>query len=144
MAITFLILTQSVDLIVLSHVIEHVEHPRQLLYEARRVGKRIFVEVPLEDNIRMSADFTFDKVGHINFYNVKTIRRLLQSCGLKIIRARLSHSSVAAYKFQKGRRGVINYWIKEALLRTVPDFAARKFTHHYSILAMPAQSASLP
>jgi len=124
------------DLVVLSHVIEHAEHPRQLLYEARRVGRKIFVEVPLEDNSRLSEDFVADKVGHINFYNVKTIRRLVQSCGLEIIDTKLSHSSLAAYTFRLGRQGTLNYWIKETLLRVNPSFAARHFTYHYSILAV--------
>ena len=63
------------DLVLLSHVVEHVEHPRLLLYEAARVGKRLFVEVPLEDNVRLSDDFVFDHVGHINVYSRKTMRR---------------------------------------------------------------------
>ena len=54
------------DIAIVSHVVEHVEHPRQLLYEASRVAKYVFVEVPLEDTIRLPRDFVFDKVGHIN------------------------------------------------------------------------------
>ena len=38
----------SFDLVILSHVIEHVEHRRQLLREASRIGKAVYVEVPLE------------------------------------------------------------------------------------------------
>src|SRR5580765_713243 len=37
----------KIDMAILSHVVEHVEHPRQLLYEASRVAKYVFVEVPL-------------------------------------------------------------------------------------------------
>jgi len=51
------------DIAILSHVVEHVEHPRQLLYEASRVAKYVFIEVPLEDTVRLPRDFVFDKVG---------------------------------------------------------------------------------
>lgn len=74
------------DLAILSHVIEHVEHPRQLLYEASRVDAYVFVEVPLEDTVRLPRDFIIDKVGHINFFRPKTIRRLVESCDLHVRR----------------------------------------------------------
>lgn len=43
------------DLAILSHVVEHVEFPRRLLAEAGRVARHVFVEVPLEDNLRCRA-----------------------------------------------------------------------------------------
>jgi hypothetical protein len=123
------------ELAVLSHVIEHVEYPRQLLYEAKRVAREVYVEVPMEDNSRLSHDFVADQTGHINFYNPKTIRQLVQSCGLRILKSKISHSSPAQYKFQKGASGMANYLIKEALLKSVPGIATHLFTYHYSILA---------
>ena len=65
------------DLVILSHVVEHLEHPRKILYEASRVSKYVFVEVPLQDTIRLKDEYIFDKVGHINFYSFKTIKLLL-------------------------------------------------------------------
>jgi SAM-dependent methyltransferase len=122
------------DLAILSHVIEHVEYPRKLIHEAARVAKNVFLEVPLEDNGRLKDDFVFDRVGHINFYNVKTIRSLIQSCGLKILDARLSHSSLSSYVYRKGAwRGNLSYLIKELGLRVWPKAATRWFTYHYSL-----------
>jgi SAM-dependent methyltransferase len=123
------------DLAILSHVLEHVEYPRKLIYEAARVAKNVFIEVPLEDNLKLSRDFVFDRVGHINFYNVKTIRRLVQSCGMRILREHLSHSSRQSYAYRKGKwRGAISYFVKEASLRAWPRLAANLFTYHYSVV----------
>jgi len=118
------------DIAILSHVIEHVEYPRQLIYEASRVAKHVFVEVPLEDNIRLSEDFIFDKVGHINTYSMKTIRRLLQSCNLRVMSEAITNSPKNTYQFQYGRRGLAQYYIKQLLLRLTPGLATTLFCYH--------------
>src|SRR5260370_23283499 len=106
------------DLAILSHVVEHVEHPRRLIEEAARAARKVFVEVPLEDNLRLPEDFVFDRVGHINFYNVKTIRRLVQSCGMEILGAQLSHGLLSGYVYRKGRFAADpSYLTKQSLLR---------------------------
>jgi ubiquinone/menaquinone biosynthesis C-methylase UbiE len=122
------------DIAILSHVVEHVEHPRQLLYEAARVAKYVFVEVPLEDTVRLPYDFVFDKVGHINFYSAKTIRRLLQSCNLRIIRQIITNPAKGTFTHKKGYKGLINYYVKQFLLRAVPRGATRIFTYHAALV----------
>ena len=126
------------DLAILSHVLEHVEHPRQLLYEASRVAKSLFVEVPLEDMSRMRRDFVSDHVGHINFYSPRTIRWLLQSCGLRVVRQVTTNASRATYLYQSGRRGAINYHIKRFLIAVAPRLATQHFTYHESLLCAKA------
>jgi SAM-dependent methyltransferase len=122
------------DLAILSHVIEHVEHPRQLLYEALRVAKTVFVEVPLEDTLRLPRDFVFNPVGHINFYNVPTIRSLVQSCEARIVAARLSHSAKSAYIDRLGRtKGSLAHVVKETGIRCFSRFAPLIFTYHYAL-----------
>jgi SAM-dependent methyltransferase len=130
---------QQFDLAILSHVLEHVEYPRRLIQEAARVANKVFVEVPLEDNLQLPKDFVFDRVGHINFYNVKTIRRLLQSCGMVILGSHLSHASQSSYVFRKGKvRGAASYLIKESLLKIWPRLAAASFTYHYALICTKA------
>jgi ubiquinone/menaquinone biosynthesis C-methylase UbiE len=122
------------DIAVLSHVIEHVEHPRQLLYEASRVAKYVFVEVPLLDTSRLQSEFAFDRVGHINFYSPRTFRWLVQTCGLRVIRQITTNPSRDTYAWQSGRRGVINHYIKQVLLAAVPNFATKHFSYHGSLV----------
>ena len=129
------------DLAILTHVLEHVEHPRKLIQEASRVAKNVFIEVPLEDNWRLSDDFVFDRVGHINFYGRKTIRRLVQSRGMEISGAHLCHGSSASYVYRKGRlRGGLTYGIKEVALRLWPVAASACLTYHYALLCKSSTS----
>ena len=125
---------KSVDLAILSHVVEHLENPREVLYEAARVARYVFVEVPLEDNRGLKMDFVPNDIGHINFYSIKTIRQLLQTCGLEIKAQKLSHSSQAAYRFRLGAKGYAAWGIKSAAL-VFPQLATRIWTYNCSLLA---------
>jgi SAM-dependent methyltransferase len=122
------------ELAILSHVVEHVEFPRKLLYEAARVAKHVFVEVPLEDTLRLKSDFVFDKVGHINFYSPITIRRLIQTCRLEVLKQIVTNPSKAVHVYRSGRKGLISYYIKEFLLRFLPGAATRIFTYHSALV----------
>jgi ubiquinone/menaquinone biosynthesis C-methylase UbiE len=130
---------QSFDIAILSHVIEHVEHPRVLLYEAARVARYVFVEVPLEDTVRLPKDFVFDSVGHINTYSVKTIRRLIQSCNLRVLQQITTSPARGTYTFKKGSRGLVNFYVKQAFLKIWPTFATQIFTYHAAILCTPSR-----
>jgi ubiquinone/menaquinone biosynthesis C-methylase UbiE len=122
------------DIAIMSHVIEHVEHPRQLLYEASRVAKYVFVEVPMEDNYRLSKDFVFDRVGHINFYSPKTIRRLMQSSNLRVLGQITTNPSRESYTAMRGPKGLITYYIKQTLLVAAPALATKLFTYHGALV----------
>ena len=126
------------DLAIISHVLEHVEYPRQLLHEAARVARHVFVEVPLEDTIRLKPDFVFDRVGHINFYSWKTIRRLIQTCDLKVLSQTVTNPSRAVYEYYSGGSGIVKYAAKGLLLRASTRVAASLFTYHCSILCTKA------
>lgn len=122
------------DLAILSHVLEHVEYPRMLIYEAARVAKHVFIEVPLEDTARLPWDFTFDAVGHIDAYSPRSIRRLVQSCGMVVEHQITSCPTKEIYAFQKGRRGLANFYLKSLILWLWPGIATRMFTYNGALL----------
>jgi SAM-dependent methyltransferase len=138
----------SVDLVVLSHVLEHVEEPRRLLYEAMRIGRYVFVEVPLELNLGTPHDFRWTDVGHINLYNPVVIRHLMQSVGLNILAEKTVCPSLDIFKFlRSGMKGTLHWAIKASLLKVAPFAAWRLFTYHEAILASTSdvtQSTSRP
>lgn len=122
------------DLALLSHVIEHVEHPRRLIYEAARVARYVFVEVPLEDTLRLKPDFLPSKVGHINIYSPKTIRWLLQTCNLKLLKQTVTNPSKAVHRYRSGSKGLVAYSIRQIILKLAPWLAVHLFTYHSSLI----------
>lgn len=129
------------DIAVLSHVVEHLEYPRWLLREAGRAARHVFVEVPLEDNVLLRPDAgPHDTVGHINWYNYKTIRRLAQTSGLEVRTHILRPSSLAVHRYIHGWKGLFIYVPKAVLIRAMPPLARLLFTYNSSMLCSRAHS----
>jgi ubiquinone/menaquinone biosynthesis C-methylase UbiE len=75
----------SFDLIILSHVLEHVEHERLLLRELRRVATNFVIEVPLDYRFGVDKRLGhFLAYGHINMYEPTSLRYLLLTEGFVI------------------------------------------------------------
>ena len=127
------------DLVILSHVIEHVEHPRILLEEAARVAKYFFVEVPLEDTLFAPKDFKVTRTGHINYYSYKTIRKLLKSCRLNCLNQKVSNPSFSVHKYlyKSKIKTVIKYGIRSCLLKIFPKLAPLFLVYHSYLLLKP-------
>lgn len=76
----------SFDLVILSHVLEHVEHERMLLREIKRVANHCIIEVPLDYRPGVDKRIKhFLAYGHINVYTPTSLRYLLQTEGFEII-----------------------------------------------------------
>tara|TARA_B100000927_G_scaffold288808_1_gene284169 strand:+ start:1777 stop:2598 length:822 start_codon:yes stop_codon:yes gene_type:complete len=73
------------DLAFSTHVLEHVEHPRILLREIKRVSKSQIFEVPLDYVINVDRYIDdLHSFGHINVYSPSTFKYLLKSEGFVI------------------------------------------------------------
>ncbi len=80
------------DVLVVSHVLEHLEEPAFFLGSMRKKLEFSYavIEVPLEDLVasRMKSvlrDRSANKAGHVQFFTVRTFEHLLISNGLKIV-----------------------------------------------------------
>jgi ubiquinone/menaquinone biosynthesis C-methylase UbiE len=73
------------DLIILSHVLEHVEHERLLLREIKRVTGYVVIEVPLDYKRGVDKRIKhFLAYGHINMYTPTSLRYLLNTEGFEV------------------------------------------------------------
>ena len=122
------------DLAILSHVVEHVEEPRKLINEALRISKLVYIEVPLEDNLKLGNNFIKRDIGHINFYNQKTIRHLAQTCNAKIISGHISDWSFEYGSHIKGAKNFIIHPIKFLMMKLFPNIAPKILGFNYSMI----------
>ena|ERR1700761_202187 len=76
----------SFDLVILSHVLEHVEHERLLLRELKRVAAFCVIEVPRDYKADVDKRIKhFLAYGHINMYTPTSLRYLLRTEGFDVV-----------------------------------------------------------
>lgn len=122
---------QAFDLALAVHVLEHVEHERMFLHEAKRVSRKLYIEVPLEltsnldRSIRMSGPY-----GHINFYTPGSFENLLKTSGLNIEKMMIFAHDIEYEQYLSGRaKGWLKYQIRQNLLRFAPKVAVRNMVY---------------
>lgn len=137
----------SFDLVILAHVLEHVEHERQLLRELKRVARYLVIEVPLDYRFGVDKRMKhFLDYGHINMYTPTSLRFLLQSEGLEILADKTSltppettlFNEFVNKKAQKSTLKVLKikleYWIKELLGAVLGTQKREQFANAYTVL----------
>lgn len=140
---------QEFDLAILAHVIEHLDHPRIALAEAARVAKYVYVEVPLEFNMKnrrfsdTSKPFDLGSTGHVNFFNPKLARTLVKSSGYDLLASGVRHFRREVYTFHRpGLSGMTRFWIKETIHRLAPEFSTNFLNFHFGMVYTKYPSAS--
>lgn len=137
----------SFDLVILAHVLEHVEHERVLLRELKRVAKFLVIEVPLDYRFGVDNRMKhFLDYGHINMYTPTLVRFLLKSEGFAIIADKTSLTPVETIKFcdfevlkkQKTALKVLKieleYSIKKMLGKLLGKNKTEQFGNAYTVL----------
>jgi len=81
------------DVVVASHVLEHLERPERVLAEVSTLAEWLVLEVPLEDcwagrlaSLLGTKRHTDNPVGHVNFWTRAGFRAFIESAGLVVVR----------------------------------------------------------
>jgi ubiquinone/menaquinone biosynthesis C-methylase UbiE len=128
--------SKTYDLALLSHVIEHLEHPRVLLHEALRVADLVYIEVPLELTSRTPKNYRWNDIGHINIFSALTFRHLIQSTGMEVVNEQMFNHSLSVLAYERRKALAYPRWlVRELAFRLWPRLAARVFVYHCGILA---------
>jgi SAM-dependent methyltransferase len=130
------------DLGVLSHVLEHVPEPPELLREAARVCTAVVVEVPLEANWsarRASKRAGADEIGHLHSFDRAAVRAFVEAAGMRIVSDLADPLRYEAHAFFADSTGArAKATAKAAVRRGLWIFARRlaerAFTVHYAAL----------
>jgi ubiquinone/menaquinone biosynthesis C-methylase UbiE len=141
----------SFDLIILSHVLEHVEHERLLLRELKRVAGYSVIEVPRDYKDGVDARIKhFLAYGHINVYTPTLLRYLLRTEGFEIEADLTSMIEPEVTKFntyvnQKKPKSVITdlkismeYALKNILVNLFGKKMREKMANAYTVLCKKA------
>lgn len=78
----------EVDLIILSHVLEHLNVPQRFLQELRQKMAPegyLYTEVPGMDNPRVKQRRYAAQPAHLWYFTLPTMQQLMESCGFRLI-----------------------------------------------------------
>jgi len=135
---------RSYDLVVCTHVLEHVSAPLDLLTEITRVGRAIVIEVPLERNLsarRASARALSQNVGHLQRFDRASVRRMIAAAGWRVQSELLDPLPLAVHTFGADTPRALTKgyakWAARSALAAVRPIGERLMTLHYAALATP-------
>lgn len=103
---------ETFDLVICTEVLEHVDNPKEVLLEIKRVLKNdgvAIIELDSGSWLFSVAWFLWRKLNgkvwndsHLHSFNVKKLERLLISCGFEIVKKReFSHGMAMAFLLKK-------------------------------------------
>jgi ubiquinone/menaquinone biosynthesis C-methylase UbiE len=105
------------DLVCCAHVLEHVEHPRLLLRELKRVSRYQVFEVPLDYSIGVDQQVGhFLAYGHINIYTPALFKFLINSEGFAVLAEKRSHTAPEATRYSWYRNLKLKPTLKRELM----------------------------
>ncbi len=149
-------ITDPVDVVVLTHVIEHLDDPHAFLRGTlRNLPFRYMVaEVPLEDLLgsrirNLRRDRRVNISGHVQFFTARSFERLLAAHGLKILERRryVPIHSLDTIRFLRAKNqlssSAVVRLIGSALLkRALYPLLSRLHYAHYAVLCTGGEAAA--
>jgi ubiquinone/menaquinone biosynthesis C-methylase UbiE len=129
------------DLVICSHVLEHVEHERLLLREIKRVSKYQIFEVPIDFSFYVDRKLShFLSYGHINIYTPSLFRFLLKSENFNVEKdiCHLYDDAVIRMQHRNNSKGYYVTKFKHFLLKLFPYFLGIK-PSSYAVLTSKTQ-----
>lgn len=128
------------DLLLLSHVVEHLEDPAALLRSLSHWSfSYVLIEVPLENLplLRLKARLfgRNNEAGHVQFFEPASFRKLLEGAGLEIV-GELRYAPVLPVRvfrrmLETGRIGKVMYGFKLLTGHLLPLWLRRFWTNWY-------------
>ncbi len=123
------------DMVYCSHVMEHVEHPRILLREIKRISKYQIFEVPIDFSFSVDKKAEhFLAYGHINIFTPSLFKFLLKSEGFEIVegKSKILDNKVNNYILAKKRKelsfiGFLGFNIKTSSIRLIWNILPNKY-----------------
>jgi SAM-dependent methyltransferase len=133
------------DLVLATHVLEHVPMPEPLVDELRRVARRaLVIEVPLEQNLsarRPAARAASEAAGHLHRFDRGQMRRMIARSGWSVRAELLDALPAAVHAFgadtpaSRARAGM--KWLIRSGITLWPPLGERLITLHYAVIATP-------
>ena len=117
------------DLVICSHVMEHVEHERVLLREIKRVSKYQIFEVPIDFSFNVDRKLKhYMAYGHINIYTPAQFRFLLKSENFEILKDKnnLYSDEVLRHSYAKSKMKYYKVKLRHLILRLFPQLLSIK------------------
>ncbi|HEY4810064.1 MAG TPA: methyltransferase domain-containing protein [Solirubrobacteraceae bacterium] len=134
------------ELGVLSHVLEHVHNPAELLAEVARACRAVVVEVPLEANWSARRGVKREhaaEVGHLQRLDRDAAHAFVARAGLSIAAELDDPLPLEVHRFfatspSARAAGTLKWAVRAGVHRLAPSLAHRAFTLHYACLCLPA------
>lgn len=111
-------INEKFDLVIASHVVEHVPEYRQFLNDLSERGKYIYINIPIEINVLYALrsnvlDHQFHTYGHLHFYTERFFDAFVIANGFKI-KARGYGTEIRAQS-KNGLSGFVIYIMRECI-----------------------------